>query len=223
MTEVALQPTCSCGVGELLVDRQTERKVTAWNRECALFNATIGNLLGIVITPLLIFFLLRESVEIDVVQATKKLLLLVLLPFFIGQVMHSRFAVAINPVFSKLAGSWCMLGIMLIAFINAFQNDIDLALFDIITILLLCLVLHMMMLGFVWYTSGKLSFVFSLADRKCLTITATQKTVALGLPVTAILFAENPNLALISLPIIAYHTIQLFIDGIIVEFMAQMK
>ena len=192
------------------------------NRECALFNATLGNLLGIVLTPLLIFLLLKENVELDVTQAIIKLILLVLLPFLVGQVLHNLFAVSINSVLSKLAGSWCMLGIMLIAFINAFQNGLDLGLTDIIIILVLCLVLHIFILGFVWYTSNKLKHLFSLADRKCLTITASQKTLALGLPIIAILFAENPNLALISLPVIAYHTIQLFIDGIVVETMAKM-
>lgn len=193
------------------------------NRECALFNATVGNLLGIVLTPMLIFLLLSKNVEIDAAQAVKKLLLLVLLPFVIGQIMHNGFAVRINPAFAKLAGNWLMLGIMLITFINAFDGGMNLISVDIAVIVLLCLALHMFMLAAIWYASGKLDALFTLADRKCITITASQKTVALGLPVTVILFAENPNLALISLPVIAYHTIQLFVDGIVVEMMAEME
>lgn len=193
------------------------------NRECALFNATVGNLLGIVLTPALIFLLLRENVELDVLQAIQKLLLLVLLPFLVGQILLNSFSVRVNAAFSKLAGNWFMLGIMLLAFINAFQNGLDLAFIDIAAILVLSMVLHLFILGLVWYTSGRLDSVFTLADRKCLAITASQKTVALGLPITAILFAENPDLALISLPVIAYHTIQLFIDGIVVEKMAKMN
>lgn len=191
------------------------------NEEASLFNATLGNILGIVITPVLIYFIIGESIDLDPVAAIKKLVLLVILPFSIGQICRNIFSMNVNSALAKSGTNWMILAIMLIAFINAFQQGIEIELIEFIYILILSLVLKLSFSVFAWYSGNVMKTSFSLADRKCLIITATQKTLALGLPIVTVLFADNPHLALISLPIIAYHTIQLIVDGVLVGQMAQ--
>ena len=111
----------------------------------------------------------------------------------------------------------------MIAFVNAFQQGINLASSDIVIILTFCIFLKLFFCLLCWYGSARFTTIFSLADRKCITITATQKTLALGLPVIAILFSDNPVLAIVSLPVIAYHTMQLVIDGLIVSKLAEIN
>ena len=193
------------------------------NEEASLFNATLGNVLGIVITPILIYFFIGESIALDPVAAIKKLVLLVILPFSIGQVCRNVFSLNVNTALAKSGTNWMILAIMLIAFINAFQQGIELGLSELIYVLLLSLALKLFFSTFAWYSGTLMKASLTLADRKCLTITATQKTLALGLPIVSVLFADNPNLALISLPIIAFHTIQLIIDGILVGQMSEMS
>jgi len=191
------------------------------NEEAALFNAALGNILGIFITPLLIYLFIGESIALDPIAAIKKLMLLVILPFITGQICRNYFSITVNPTLAKSGTNWMILIIMLIAFLNAFGQGIDLGLVDLVYIALFSLVLKLGLTFFVWNGTKIMKDRFSLADRKCLTITATQKTLALGLPIATVLFVENPNLALITLPIIAYHTIQLIIDGIMAGQMAQ--
>ncbi len=186
------------------------------NEEASLFNATLGNILGIFLTPLLIYFLIGQSIELDPIAAIKKLILLVILPFLVGQLGRNFFSIKVNPTLAKSGSNWMILTIMLIAFINAFEKGINLSFIDFVYILLLSLLLKLVITALTWYSSALNSSRFNMADRKCLTITATQKTLALGLPIVAVLFANNPNLAIISFPIIAYHTIQLIIDGILI-------
>ncbi len=191
------------------------------NEEAALFNATLGNILGIFVTPLLIYFFIGQSIALDPIAAIKKLMLLVILPFLAGQIGRNYFSITVNSVLAKSGTNWMILAIMLIAFINAFGQGIDLEIIELVYIAVLSLALKILLTIFTWHSSKLMAASFSLADRKCLIITATQKTLALGLPIVTVLFSDNSNLALISLPIIAYHTIQLIIDGIIVGQMAQ--
>ncbi len=187
------------------------------NEEASLFNATLGNILGIFITPMLIYFLIGASIELDPIAAIKKLTVLVILPFLTGQVCRNFLSFSVNPALAKNGSNWMILSIMLIAFINAFDTGINLSFIDFVYISILSLILKLVLTGLSWYGSALNAPHFNLADRKCLTITATQKTLALGLPIVTVLFANNPNLAVISFPIIAYHTIQLIIDGLLIS------
>ena len=51
------------------------------------------------------------------------------------------------------------------------------------------------------------------ADRISALYCGTQKTLALGAPLLAILFELNPDLGLLSLPIVLYHPVQLLVGG----------
>jgi len=137
-------------------------------------------------------------------------MLLVILPFITGQICRNYFSITVNPTLAKSGTNWMILIIMLIAFLNAFGQGIDLGLVDLVYIALFSLVLKLGLTFFVWNGTKIMKYRFSLA-----------KTLALGLPIATVLFVENPNLALITLPIIAYHTIQLIIDGIMAGQMAQ--
>ena len=193
------------------------------NAESALFNATLGNIIGIIITPFLIYLLVSKNIHLDPVQAIKKLFALVILPFFIGQIVRSQFNLNFNTSQIRSANNVMVLGIIVLAFIKTFQQGIVVELQLLNYIVLLSLVLKIFVTAFCWYLSGLFESTFSQADRICITLTATPKTLAMGLPLIAILFADNPNFALISLPMICYYTIQLLIDSFLVDRLAQIQ
>lgn len=190
------------------------------NEECALFNAALGNILGILLTPALIYLIIGKSVQIDAAEVIWKLLSMIVAPFLAGHLCQHLLKPGTNLDMTKTASNWMILAVMLIAFLNAFQKGIALSVVDIINLLILSAALKIIFLLFVWYSSGRMSGSFTLADRKCLTITATQKSVAFGLPIIALLFSDNPDMVLITLPAIAYHTVQLFVDGIVASRLA---
>ena len=189
------------------------------NEECALFNAILGNVVGIFLTPLLIYFIIGHSVELDPLSAIKKLIFIVILPFIIGQICRKFILFRISQTASKNCSNWIILTIIFLSFINSFQQGFNLSAQALIYIIVLCLLLKMVTTSLAWHAST-MNGNFDLADRKCLVITATQKTLALGLPIITVLFIDDNNLAVISLPIIAYHTLQLIFDGI---FVGQMR
>ena len=195
----------------------------AGNEECALFNASLANILGIVITPLLVYLLISKSIQLDPLEAIKKLSLLVVLPFFIGQTIRNHGSTKINLSQTKMINNAMVLGILVIAFIKTFEQGIQIELNQILNIALLSLCFKLSLTFLAWHLSSRLISNLKLADQKCITLTATPKTLALGLPLISILYAGNPALALISLPMITYYTIQLFIDSFLVGYLAELK
>merc|ERR1712087_659550 len=57
------------------------------NEALAIFNAVIGNLLGVLLTPSLLLYLLGATSQISIVDATAKLLKKVVLPLIVGQLL----------------------------------------------------------------------------------------------------------------------------------------
>jgi len=51
------------------------------------------------------------------------------------------------------------------------------------------------------------------ARRRAVVFTASEKTLALGLPLAVLLFEGDPRLALVTLPLIVFHPLQLLIDA----------
>ena len=193
------------------------------NAEASLFNATLGNIIGIIVTPLLIYLLLSQNIQMDLLEAIKKLSVLVILPFLTGQIIRNRLKLKVDSASTRSVNNLMVLGIILLAFIKTFQQGIEFEIEQLVYILASCLVIKGISTFFCWYISGLLDSIFTLADQICITLTATPKTLAMGLPLVAILFADNPNLAVISLPMICYYTIQLLIDSFLIGLMVQMQ
>ena len=66
------------------------------NEALAIFNAVIGNVLGVVVTPPLLLLLLGASVDISIVDAMTKLTKKVIVPLVVGQLVRPALADALK-------------------------------------------------------------------------------------------------------------------------------
>lgn len=59
------------------------------------------------------------------------------------------------------------------------------------------------------------------ADRIAAYFCAVKKTLAMGVPLAVLIFGERSNLSLILLPIMLYHPLQLFLNGLLANHWAK--
>ncbi len=189
----------------------------------ALFSSTLANVLGIFATPVLCAFLLSASIEADLplLPLIGKLSLLVLLPLLIGQSIRPfvrEWALRSKQTFKRLSNSF-VLFIVYAAFCGSFSSGIwlqvgtsELAIAFLLSILFLTL-----FSSIVWLASPLASR--RIPERIAAFFCGSQKTLAAGVPMASLIFASNSSgeqatsLGLIILPLICYHSMQLFLAG----------
>ena len=85
------------------------------------------------------------------------------------------------------------------------------------TAILICIILHASLVFVAFETSALSIWGFSKPKRTAAVIGSTQKTAALGLPLLAILFRDDPAIGLLALPLLIYHPLQLAVAGALVD------
>lgn len=179
----------------------------------ALVNASLGNLLGVFITPLwLIFFTEGTSFHLELLPVLKKLSLTVFLPLFLGQIIQSLFQNQLTKSRRKNIGMGSqifVLGILYLSMQKAYAQGTDLPVALLIHGGWIVLIYHAIALALPWFLSPLLSL--DKADRLCALMCASQKTLALGIPLISICFPGHPGLPLLALGILLYHPLQLLV------------
>lgn len=198
------------------------------NEYVALLNAVIGNLMGIFLSPALIFFLMKNSSfdkfddqqgQFDYLRVIRNLSLTVLLPLFVGQLIHLIFTERVlrwkeKFYFAEL-NSLALLTLVWSVFCTSFANRS----FDpISTIDLFILVL---VNSAIYLLSSLLIFVIarlpirrwriSSKDTIALIFCGATKTLAMGIPLINAVYGarRDQSIGLVSLPLIMYHVQQL--------------
>ena len=82
-----------------------------------------------------------------------------------------------------------------------------------VIVLVLSFVMHAVLLMLSWWSSGLFGLV--RGERIAVLFCASQKTLAIGAPLVAIVHPQQADLALAMLPMVIYHPVQLLVDGII--------
>lgn len=187
----------------------------------ALFNATLSSILAVFIVPTLcLIFLLNQQLEIS--QAWTHILsqtaLTILLPFFLGQLtskwlnaFYQRHTTAIRHLNTSL-----ILLIVWFAFCKSFEQRgaIPISWTDLSWTLIGTLTLLAASAAWIWFTSARISL--SHPSRIAAFYCGNQKSVAVGLPLSSVIFGSitNPiDLSLLLLPLLIYHTAQLILGG----------
>jgi sodium/bile acid cotransporter 7 len=189
----------------------------------AVFNATLSSLLGVVLTPLWLSLVLGASGQsLPLGSVVLDLCCWLVLPLVSGQLAR--------PVL----GAWA----------SAHKAQINVV--DRLTILLLVytsfcdsvlggvwqsgavplavsgmasLVLLVVALGLTWLAGRLLGF--ERADRIAALFCGSKKTLASGVPMARLIFGAAPGLAVILLPIMIYHPLQLLVGGWLAGRLAQ--
>tara|TARA_B100000519_G_scaffold178257_1_gene168410 strand:- start:675 stop:1418 length:744 start_codon:yes stop_codon:yes gene_type:complete len=197
------------------------------NAGAALFNATLSNLIGVVITPLWCLALLAKANNEfpPVGSLIAKIAFFIILPLVIGQLIRiattdqaiTRFGKAI-----KRFNNGTILFVVFAAFCDSFNTDVW-ANFPFFSILL-AVSYSSLFLGLLSYLAWTFSWLASpsASQRIAVFFCSSQKTLAAGVPIAAVVFAgQSGNLAQgpILIPLMIYHAIQLVLAGLASGFL----
>jgi len=197
------------------------------NRAVALLNAVAGNLMGLVLSPLLFVALARAGqveVDIDKLLILRKIGTLVVLPFVAGQICPARITSFFCNRKRLCAGinESAILMVVFFSFCSLFRMEShSLTARHLLLLAAYLVAVHLATLGAVVVSVPALRV--SREDRIAATFTAPQKTLAFGLPLIMVFCAKTPDISpgLVSLPLILYHSIQLVVSAFVKDRLLQ--
>lgn len=197
-------------------------RTAAGDEALAVFNAVLGNVLGIFVTPVMLLVLLGRTGAIPVASAMRSLALKVLLPLTIGQLLRRAskvrdIATVHKKRLSRTSESLLLLTVY-VTFCGTFLRGFGLPTSALVGIGSLVFVLHILSLGFAWVLAGALSntvLTNGMSDRIAFLYCSTQKTLALGLPLLRIIFSGRADLAILCTPLLIQHPLQLLVGSLL--------
>lgn len=197
--------------------------VARGNTPGALFNAAFSNILGVIVTPLLVQLLMEKSGgSAPFLPLLGKIVLLTLVPFAAGMLLRNFVTAWVNTHkiwFTRISNA-VILFIVYSAFCDSVTGQIwqryGFGFTGIIFLLVSALFAVMSFLVFGANRALKLSREDAIASYFC----SVKKTLAMGVPLAMLIFGDNADLSLILLPIMFYHPLQLLVNGILANHWA---
>jgi solute carrier family 10 (sodium/bile acid cotransporter), member 7 len=194
--------------------------VARGNTPGAIFNAALSNILGVMLTPLLVHLLMQASGQFGSFgPLLLKINLLTLVPF--------AFGMAIRPLVRKWVDAnkrWLNIlsnGVILFFVYTAFCDSVEGKIWEhygiglTVKVLAGVVALFTTVSLFVWLIS--IAARLERADFIAAFFCSVKKTLAMGVPLAQLIFGAKANLGLILLPILVYHPFQLFVCGLLVN------
>jgi solute carrier family 10 (sodium/bile acid cotransporter), member 7 len=217
---VQLHPQIALGLLFLGVLPSTVQSATAYtslaggNVAVAVVAAAVINILGVFLSaPLFSVMAGSEAAPFDW-EALKRIGLILLLPFVIGQLAQARAGHLVRD--HRRLATWMDRSAIAIAVYVAFSGAVEQDLWRQVGLvewsILLGLVAVFLAFGFggAWLSGGAMRL--ARGDRIAFLFAGAQKSIALGAPLAAVLFP--PAVAgLLLLPILTYHLLQLVISA----------
>ena len=188
-----------------------------------IFNAALANITGVIITPLLFSLLIKSTPLALPVSTLIKLLyeltMRIIIPIAAGQILRI-FTISIIDKKRTMLSSICNIAILIILFI-AFSGSSGFITLDVLLDfypVFIFLALTYILISFTIYKFAK-KIRLNIADVKAAVFTASQKTLALGVPLITLYFNDKPQvLGIVLIPLLFYHPWQLFISSFIVNY-----
>jgi len=222
-----VDPTMRAGFLVVAATPCTLASAAVWTRRAggndvtALMTTVITNAISFLITPLIVFLLIRQSAEVSFGEMVLKLGLLVLLPMLAAQLLAAR-----QPI-----GTWAakrkkplnigaQTGILMIVLLGTAQTVLKLSpdqtprFGTAAGLILVCALLHTLVL-----VSGlALSRWFGCKwpDQIAVAFAGSQKTLMIGLLVCI-------QLGVSLLPMVVYHAVQLLIDTFVADWFRERR
>ncbi|CAM4441027.1 bile acid:sodium symporter family protein [Vibrio astriarenae] len=186
----------------------------------AIFNASLSSILGVFITPLLVFlFVGVEGESGDAIATILSVAKLLVLPMVIGQLLRPvlKSWLEQNKQIINKIDKLVIIAIVYNVFCDSVESNIwsQFSLSLLLTSVLLCSVILLLMVHLVQFTAKKVNF--ARKDEIAAVFCGTKKTLAAGVPMAKVIFASDPSLGMILLPIMLYHPIQIFYCAVLAE------
>jgi len=190
------------------------------NVPAAVCSASASNLLGVFATPLLVAALLATRGDAgSPLQAIGDIVLQLLLPFVAGHLLRPWIGATVARWRRVLA--FTDRGTVLLIVYIAFSESVVDGLWSHVPIaaLLGLLVVVLLLLGvaLALTTLASQRLGFARADEVVIVFCGSKKSLATGVPMAKILFAGNPMLGLIVLPVMLYHQVQLMVCAVLAQ------
>lgn len=188
------------------------------NVPAALCSASVSNLFGIVLTPLLVVLLLDSKGGGFSTRAVESIALQLLMPFLAGQLLRRW----IGPLLQRHKAPISIVdrGSILLVVYAAFSEGVVAGIWSQVTLadLGLVIALDMLMLAaalaITIFVSRRLRF--SKEDEIAIVFCGSKKSLASGIPMANILFPGHA-LGLIVLPLMLFHQLQLFACAVLAQ------
>jgi len=190
------------------------------NVPAAVCSASASNLLGVFLTPLLVALLLATHGDSgSSLRAIGDIMLQLLAPFVLGHLLRPWIGATVARWRSVL--SYTDRGTVLLIVYVAFSASVVEGLWQHVplealfsTFFVVALLLAVVLTLTTW-ASRRLGF--SREDEIAIVFCGSKKSLASGVPMAKILFAGNPALGMIVLPVMLFHQIQLMTCAVLAQ------
>ena len=181
----------------------------------AVVAASLSNLIGVFLTPALVALALSANAEVST-RSVARIIVQFLLPFVLGQIARPVLGgwVTRNDNWLKHVDRSSILLVVFLAFAAGTTAGVwsRVSISSIVVIAALCLALLATACG--WLVGLARLIGLSRPAGIALLFCGSNKSLATGLPMAAVLFAAD-DVALIVLPLMIYHQLQIITGGII--------
>lgn len=198
--------------------------VARGNTAGALFNAAFSNILGVFLTPVLVHLLMRTTGQSTPLgPLLLKIMMLTLLPFFAGMLLRPlvlRWVEAHKAWVARISNA-----VIVFIVYSAFCDSIQARVWErhgpgmTVRVLLVVVVLFAAMSALIYATCRGLRL--NREDRIAAYFCSVKKTLAMGVPLALLIFGNRADVSLILLPIMFYHPLQLFVNGLFASYWAK--
>jgi sodium/bile acid cotransporter 7 len=200
--------------------------VAGGNTAAAILSAAFSNIVGVILTPLLVSLLMHATGKTGSGSLGHLLLaitMLTLLPFAAGVGLRSfvRHWVDANKKWVGRISNTVILFFVYSAFCDSVKERIWREYGLLLTAqILLCVVILFGTVSLLIYVATRLARL-NREDTIACYFCSVKKTLAMGVPLAFLIFGSRPDLSLILLPIMFYHPFQLFTNGILANHWAR--
>jgi solute carrier family 10 (sodium/bile acid cotransporter), member 7 len=190
------------------------------NVAAAVCSASLSNLLGVFLAPMLVSLLLHSSAAGGSGPGSVgKIVLQLFVPFVAGHLARPWIGRRVERSSRLLA--YTDRGTVLLIVYVAFSASMVEGLWRLLPLSSLALLCGLLggMLAIVLAATTLLSrrLGFSTADEIAIVFCGSKKSLASGVPIARILFAGNPALGMIVLPVLVYHQLQLLVCAVLAQ------
>eukprot|EP00472_Partenskyella_glossopodia_P001141 CAMPEP_0197542652 /NCGR_PEP_ID=MMETSP1318-20131121/67818_1 /TAXON_ID=552666 /ORGANISM="Partenskyella glossopodia, Strain RCC365" /LENGTH=385 /DNA_ID=CAMNT_0043101929 /DNA_START=549 /DNA_END=1706 /DNA_ORIENTATION=+ len=192
-------------------------KAVEGNEAAAIFNGTIGAFLGVLLTPMLVMKVTGGSAEVPVMNIISKLTLTVVMPLAAGQAIKFSGLIpgkTLKQIPMSTMRSLILLSIIYTTFCSTFTKELNITLnffLGLVMVLLTLQVTNMLIVKRICKAQN-----FSRKDSVAAMFCSVHKSLTLGMPITGIVFEGHPQLAVITIPLLVYHPMQILLGSLLV-------
>lgn len=178
----------------------------------AVVSASVSNLLGVFVTPLLVLALMTTNGTVHIsAGSVGQIVLMLLLPFVLGQILRDRVQTVTSRIPNlALFDKTVIVLVVYAAFSEGVADGIwsMIGVSQLVWLTVACCVLLAVVLGLTELAARTLGF--DVRDKRVMQFCGSKKSLATGLPMAAVLFGGQ-SVGLLVLPLMLFHQIQLIV------------